>query len=133
MPDLIRVVSFGYLYTSRPGANLIFDVRDRFADPYDDPNLRRLSGLHPSVFAPVHQDPRATAFIEKVAGLAMLLAQDSHGTLPLTVAFGDRAGHHLSVVLARTLAPHTRPAWYASHATHLDLTQSLPPRDATQD
>ena len=133
MSDLIRVVSFGYLYTSRSNADLTFDVRGRFADPYHDPDLRRLSGLHPSVFASLHQDPRATAFIEKVAELAMLLAQDGPGTMSLIVAFGDQSGHHLSVVLARMLVSHIRQCGYTAHATHLDLLKSLPPHDAIRD
>jgi UPF0042 nucleotide-binding protein len=101
----VSVQSFSYKRGMPRGADYVFDCRF-LKNPYWVAELRSLDGRDAAVQAHIAADPRAAAFLDRVADLAAFLlpAHREEGKRHLTLAFGCTGGQHRSVALAEKLA-----------------------------
>lgn len=102
----LRVVlqSFAYKRGVPSEADMVFDSRF-LANPFDDPTLRPLSGLHEPVSAFVLGQADANELIERVEGLLRFAIPRiaAEGRSHLTIAIGCTGGQHRSVALIEEL------------------------------
>lgn len=100
----LSIMSFGYRYGVPPQADLVFDVRF-LPNPYFVPELKGLTGVHPSVAAYVLERPETQQFLDKVVDLSEFLfpRYQKEGKAYVTVALGCTGGKHRSVALAHEL------------------------------
>lgn len=105
--DELRVViiTFGFKFGIPLEADLVFDVRF-LTNPYWEPELKPLSGLHEPVRDYVLSQPAASRFLELVTELLELTvpAYRAEGKEQLRVALGCTGGYHRSIALAEELA-----------------------------
>ncbi|NUT91251.1 MAG: hypothetical protein HOY78_04400 [Saccharothrix sp.] len=102
-PPTVHLVSFGYLHSEPPAADIIVDVRQVLRDPARarDGGLLDLDGRDPWVFAAVLDTPGALSLAAGVYLGAVSLHQAGK---PVTVAIGCAGGRHRSVALVEHLA-----------------------------
>jgi UPF0042 nucleotide-binding protein len=102
----LRVVlqSFAYRRGVPSEADMVFDCRFR-ANPYEDPALRPLSGLHEPVARFVLEQADARTLLEHVETLVRFVIprMRAEGRSYLTVALGCTGGQHRSVALVEAL------------------------------
>ncbi|MEV0236836.1 RNase adapter RapZ [Nonomuraea sp. NPDC050786] len=98
----IRVVSFGFGHEPPPKAEILLDVREVLSNPFDDIELRELTGLDERVRQHVLDTPGAIGLLRNVAATASALAADAQK--PVTVAWGCSGGRHRAVALAEETA-----------------------------
>lgn len=123
---MIPLVSFGYLHSDPPAADITVDVRRTLSDPGAlSHRLRQSTGLDLAVHAVVMQTPGAKRLVEWL--LSLLLSDDV--TPALTVAIGCAGGRHRSVALveevARLLRQRGRSAMVQHRDVHLPVVQPL--------
>jgi len=101
--------SFAYKQGVPLDADLVFDVRC-LSNPYYDPRLRPLSGLHPEVCAFLDKEPEAGRMLEDIRGFieTWFPAYSRDNRSYLTVAIGCTGGQHRSVYIVERLASHFR-------------------------
>jgi UPF0042 nucleotide-binding protein len=107
--DLRRVVllfqSFAYKEGVPLDADLVFDVRC-LPNPFYDPRLRPLNGLHPEVAGFLEREPQVGRMLADIRIFVetWLPAYTSDNRRYLTVAIGCTGGQHRSVYLVERLA-----------------------------
>jgi RNase adapter protein RapZ len=101
----IDIVTFGFKFGLPLEADLVFDVRF-LTNPYWEPDLKPLSGLHEPVREYVMRQPAAERFLDLVIELLELTvpAYRAEGKEHLRVALGCTGGYHRSIALAEELA-----------------------------
>lgn len=104
VPLRIDVLTFGFKYGVPLEVDLLFDVRF-LTNPYWEPDLKPLSGLHEPVRDYVLRQPAAGRFLELVIELLQLTAPAyrAEGKEQLRIALGCTGGYHRSIVLAEEL------------------------------
>jgi UPF0042 nucleotide-binding protein len=129
----ITLQSFSYKRGLPRGLDMVFDVRF-LRNPHWNADLRRLTGLDPTVAAFVAEDPRHAGFLDRVTDLTRFLlpAFKDEGKSHLAIGFGCTGGQHRSVAiterLAKTLA---EDGWHVSKR-HRELerrAEAAPPFD----
>jgi UPF0042 nucleotide-binding protein len=101
----IDIVTFGFKFGLPLEADVVFDVRF-LTNPYWEPELKPLSGLHGPVRDYVMRQPAAGRFLDLVVELLELTvpAYRAEGKEQLRVALGCTGGYHRSIALAEELA-----------------------------
>ena len=101
--------SFAYKHGVPLDADLVFDVRC-LPNPFYDPRLRPMSGLHPDVAQFLEREPQVGKMLADIRDFVETwlpaYASDNRGYL--TVAIGCTGGQHRSVYFAERLAAHFR-------------------------
>ena len=102
--------SFAYKHGVPLDADLVFDVRC-LPNPFYDPRLRSMSGLHPDVADFLEREPQVGKMLADIRDFVEFwlpaYTRDNRGYL--TVAIGCTGGQHRSVYFAERLAAHFRP------------------------
>ncbi|MFE9744048.1 hypothetical protein ACFYOT_04000 [Saccharothrix saharensis] len=133
-PGTVRVVSFGYLHSTPPTAELTLDVRRYLRDParVRDAGLLDSNGLDTRVRDMVKTTPGADTAL--LASRLFALALVHHGK-PVTIAIGCAGGRHRSVALAELLAADLRSCGIPAQVRHLhiDLPRVLSDSDDTRE
>lgn len=125
----IVITSFGVLHGPPPetiGATLLLDLRHALYNPFDDPNMRGLTGLDPVVVAHVLASPGAEDVISDTT--ARLLALREY-----TAPRGERAdllvmckgGRHRSVTISEEIASHIRSLGIDAEVQHRDINKPV--------
>ncbi|MBX7077617.1 MAG: RNase adapter RapZ [Nannocystaceae bacterium] len=108
----LRVVlqSFAYRRGVPSEADMVFDCRF-LANPYEDPALRPLSGLHEPVARFVLEQADARTLLDHVETLVRFVIprMRAEGRSYLTVALGCTGGQHRSVALVEALQQRLAP------------------------
>lgn len=102
--------SFAYKQGVPLDADLVFDVRC-LPNPFYDPRLRPMSGLHPEVADFLEREPQVGKMYADIRDFvaAWLPAYTGDNRSYLTVAIGCTGGQHRSVYFVEKLAAHFRP------------------------
>ncbi len=104
--DALRLVlqSFAYKRGVPSEADMVFDCRF-LTNPFDDPTLRPLSGLHEPVSKFVLGQPDAVELLDRVEQLIRFVVPRvaAEGRSHLTIAIGCTGGQHRSVSLVEEL------------------------------
>jgi RNase adapter protein RapZ len=122
----VALVSFAYRHGLPPEADVVLDAR-LLANPYDDLELRPMSGLHEPVARYVLDQPDAQTFLQHAEALVRFLAPgvDRDGRSYLCVAVGCTGGRHRSVALVealkRRLGDTPNPPWGRLMVRHRDV------------
>ena len=127
----IRLVSFGFKHGITPEADLLFDVR--FLDnPFFDPELKDLTGLHPRVAEFVHKQENAAKFRAMIDELLefLLPRYEETGKAYLTVAIGCTGGQHRSVAMVNAIAEDLAAQGWKPTVAHRE-THRWPTKDTT--
>ncbi|MFE5847925.1 hypothetical protein ACFQ7N_40515 [Streptomyces niveus] len=122
---MIRIISFGYGHAPAPTAEATYDLRKLFDNPFDDPELKHLTGLD----APVYDHVLKTRGVEE---LAVWVANGAIGLnrstgVDVVLAYGCIGGRHRSVALARLTREHLQLAGRTVSVQHRDITKPLLP------
>jgi UPF0042 nucleotide-binding protein len=101
---------------------MVFDCRF-LRNPYWDPALRQQDGRDPEVASHISADPRFAEFIDRVAGLLLMLlpAHLAEGKAHLSIGFGCTGGQHRSVAVAEKLSKVLAEAGWAVSKRHREL------------
>jgi UPF0042 nucleotide-binding protein len=101
----VDIVTFGFKFGLPLEADVVFDVRF-LTNPYWEPELKPLSGLHEPVRDYVMRQPAARRFLDLVVELLELTvpAYRAEGKEHLRIALGCTGGYHRSIALAEELA-----------------------------
>ncbi|PRY00430.1 RapZ C-terminal domain-containing protein [Allonocardiopsis opalescens] len=116
-PPAVRLISFGYLHSPPPAADLTANVREALRDPARVAGMLDLTGHHPAVQRAVHATPGARRLL---LGLAAHVARQRRDR-PLTIAIGCAGGRHRSVALVELLARRLRLIGRAATTEHLHV------------
>jgi UPF0042 nucleotide-binding protein len=118
----VFVISFAYRQGIPRDADLIFDVRF-LENPHYVPELRLLTGRHPSVAAHIQCDPGFHTFFAALWQLLLPLLPryESEGKTYLTIGIGCTGGRHRSVFVAERLAAQLQAAGFPAELSHRDL------------
>lgn len=104
-PMAVSVQSFSYKRGLPRGLDMVFDCRF-LRNPYWDPVLRQKDGRDAQVADHVAADPRFEEFVDRVAGLLLMVlpAHLAEGKAHLSIGFGCTGGQHRSVAVAEKLS-----------------------------
>jgi UPF0042 nucleotide-binding protein len=106
---LLLFESFAYKQGVPLDADLVFDVRC-LPNPYYDPRLRPMNGLHPDVTEFLEREPQVGKMLADIRGFVETwlpaYTRDNRGYL--TVAIGCTGGQHRSVYFAEWLGHEFR-------------------------
>lgn len=118
----VSVQSFSYKRGLPRGLDMVFDCRF-LRNPYWDPALRQKDGRDDEVAAHIIEDPRFVEFIDRVAGLLLMLlpAHLAEGKAHLSIGFGCTGGQHRSVAVAEKLSKVLAEAGWAVSKRHREL------------
>ena len=118
----LSVHSFSYKRGVPRGIDMILDCRF-LQNPYWQEGLRHLDGCSAEVAAFVEEDPRFSAFFEKVRDLVLLLlpAYIEEGKAHLSIGFGCTGGQHRSVAVAEKLANTLAQAGWQVSIRHREM------------
>ena len=101
--------SFAYKHGVPLDADLVFDVRC-LPNPFYEPRLRPMSGLHPDVADFLEREPQVGKMLADIRNFVEswlpAYTRDNRGYL--TVAIGCTGGQHRSVYFAERLSAHFR-------------------------
>lgn len=95
----VELISFGYLHSPPPYADVVVDLRDHFRDPHFDPALRHLDATAHEIVTAVAVTPGVHELVRSLAGLAEAYLAGPAGT-QVTIAVGCSGGRHRSPVVA---------------------------------
>lgn len=114
---LIKILSFGYLHSDSPKADVTIDLRDLLSDPAHRPegDMLDMTGLDGEVIDFVFKTPGAYVLAHS---LFNLIDHAAH-IKPITLAIGCAGGRHRSVALA------TKVSWLLKMAGHEVKLQHL--------
>jgi UPF0042 nucleotide-binding protein len=98
---MIKLISFGYHYQSKPEADLVVDVRG-FKNPHGNKQLRKLDGRNADVQDEVLNNGKAKRLLNDIAKQACTGGCSVSGK-DYTVAFGCNFGKHRSVAFVERL------------------------------
>lgn len=98
------LMSFGFRMGVPTESDLVLDARF-LSNPFDDPDLRPLTGLHEPVSRYVLDQPDAQTLLDQAEALVRFVVPRSaaEGRSYLTVAIGCTGGQHRSVALIEEL------------------------------
>jgi UPF0042 nucleotide-binding protein len=101
MTNAIRILSFGYLHSQPPKADLIIDLRELLSDPAHRPegDMLDMTGLDKEVVDFVFATPGTYPLIHSAFNIVVLAAQ----LKPITIAIGCAGGRHRSVAFSEGL------------------------------
>lgn len=118
----VFVISFAYRQGIPRDADLIFDVRF-LENPHYVPELRPLTGRHPSVATHIECDPGFHTFFAALWQLLqpLLPRYEKEGKTYLTIGIGCTGGRHRSVFVAERLAAQLQAAGFRTELSHRDL------------
>ena len=121
-PMAVSVQSFSYKRGLPRGLDMVFDCRF-LRNPYWDPDLRQKDGRDADVADHVAEDPRFAEFIDRVAGLLLMLlpAHLAEGKAHLSIGFGCTGGQHRSVAVAEKLSKVLAEAGWPVSKRHREL------------
>ncbi|WP_199441704.1 RapZ C-terminal domain-containing protein [Umezawaea beigongshangensis] len=118
-PTPVRVLSFGYLHSTPPAAELVLDVRRYLSDParVRDTGLLDSDGRDPAVQDAVIATPGSLATL-----LALRIFTDGYPAhKPLTIAIGCAGGRHRSAALAELLTSELLADGIPAQVHHLHI------------
>ena len=120
----VFIMSFSFRRGLPREADLVFDVRF-LKNPYWDPDLRPLTGLHAEVQQAIAADVDFERFMQGVTGLLepLLPRYTQEGKSYLTIAVGCSGGQHRSVFVAERLAEWLRTRTSRLGLHHRDIPQ----------
>ncbi|WP_339690361.1 RNase adapter RapZ [uncultured Parasphingorhabdus sp.] len=119
----ITLTSFGFSRGLPNNIDLLFDVRF-LANPFWDPDLKKMTGLDPEVADYISKDPAYPEAIERIAGMLEFLLpryQDA-GKAYVNIGIGCTGGRHRSVHVAERLSKDLRAAGFSPNVVHRNLT-----------
>lgn len=118
----ITIVSFGYKYGIPKDADLVFDMRC-LPNPFFEPALKELSGLHPQVAEYIFKSRETKIFREKLLEFlqTVLPYYDNEGRYRLCIAIGCTGGFHRSVAMTEYLAKNLTQSGYRIIKEHKQL------------
>ena len=121
----VSVFSFGFKYGMPQEADLLVDVRF-LANPFYDPEMRRLTGLDAKVRDFVLTQEITRRFSERWFGMldVVLPGYITEGKARVNVAIGCTGGQHRSVAIAAATAAHLEQAGYHVALSHRDLSRA---------
>lgn len=128
-PMLLLLTSFGFKHHLSLLGDYVFDVRF-LTNPYFDPRLRSLNGLHPEIQQYVQADPNYTPLLEHITALlghTIPLCQAENRSY-LRIAVGCTGGIHRSVTVTEDLrtyfeSPDSTHTGILVHTHHTALHQ----------
>lgn len=110
--EYITYISFSYKWGVPTTASRIFDVRQKVRNPWRDPTLRKLNGLHPDV----------QSFVLQCRGAQNVLKRCLPHYTPLgPYIIGCQGGKHRSVALVELAAAQARERGWDVTVIHRDL------------
>lgn len=120
------VTSFSYRHGLPREADLVFDVRF-LRDPYNDSDIRELTGEDERVVAYIKEDEEYQDFMDGLLGLLLPLLPryQQEGKSYLTIAVGCSGGLHRSVMVAEQLTTILASKGYIVGIGHRDIAHSL--------
>jgi RNase adapter protein RapZ len=118
----VSVQSFSYKRGLPRGLDMVFDCRF-LSNPYWQADLRDQDGRSDAVAAFIENDPRFTAFFEKLRDLILLVlpAHLVEGRAHLSIGLGCTGGQHRSVAVAEKLAKVLAEAGWPVSKRHREL------------
>ena len=121
-PIVVNLVSFGFRYGTPQTMELLFDVRF-LPNPHFDDRLRERTGRERDVSTYVLENPRGTAFFDRLCDWLdfLLPLYDAEGKAYLTVGFGCTGGRHRSVAVAEAAAAVLRDRGREVNVDHRDV------------
>ena len=118
----ITLTSFGFSRGLPNNIDLLFDVRF-LANPFWDPELKKMTGLDPEVADYISKDPAYPEAIERIFGMLEFLLpryQDT-GKAYVNVGIGCTGGRHRSVHVTERLSKDLRAAGFSPNVVHRNL------------
>lgn len=117
----VEVMSFGFKHAPPIDADIVMDVRF-LPNPYYIDELRPLTGLDPTVYDYVMDQPDAETFYQKFISLLdfLLPGYKNEGKNNLTIAIGCTGGQHRSIALSERIGEHIASEGYSVRVTHRD-------------
>jgi UPF0042 nucleotide-binding protein len=118
----LTLLSFGFSRGVPRNADLVFDMRF-LRNPFWDPALRELTGLHGPVRDYVMADPMFETVLGQIEQLlkTVLPRYSEDGKAYVTVAFGCTGGRHRSVCVSEEMAKRLRRAGFSPTISHRNL------------
>ena len=121
----VAVFSFGFKYGMPQEADLLVDARF-LANPFYDPEMRRLTGLDPKVSQFVLGQKITTEFEDSWFRMldVVLPGYIAEGKNRVNIAIGCTGGQHRSVAIAVATAEHLKKSGYHVSLSHRDLARA---------
>jgi RNase adaptor protein for sRNA GlmZ degradation len=120
----VHIISFGFLHSPAPEAEVVLDLRHHFRDPHVSPELRYMTARDEPVRTAVLTTPGITALIDATTAVVAAFASGP-STGAITVADGCAGGRHRAPVLATALAEQLRTAGHDVTVHHRDLDKPV--------
>lgn len=128
-PMLLLLSSFGFKHHLNLAGDYVFDVRF-LTNPYFDPQLRSLNGLHPQIQQYVQADSNYTPLLEHIKALLSYIIPlcQAENRSYLRIAVGCTGGIHRSVTVTEDLrayfeSPDSAHTGILVHTHHTALNQ----------
>lgn len=125
-PMIVSIFSFGYKYGIPSEADMVLDVRF-LPNPFNETELRPLSGLDEPVRDYVWKCPQSKEFIRKLEDMIgfLLPLYIDEGRASLVIAVGCTGGRHRSVTIARALQEFLLDREYTAVLSHRDIGRDM--------
>ncbi|TLQ38880.1 hypothetical protein FEF34_40290 [Streptomyces marianii] len=119
-PAAVELISFGYLHSLAPEADLVIDMRRHFRDPHVTPGLRELTADHELVMRAVFDTDGVPELAVAIrAAVDAFRAGPSAGTV--RVAVGCAGGRHRSAAMVNYLEMQYRGDGIKASKEHRDI------------
>lgn len=118
---MISLVSFGYKYKDNPKSSwnpkvLVFDIRKTVRNPWNEKDLKKLTGLDPKVQEWIFRCKRSVLLTKDIATSVVAWSYKCP-----TIFIGCHGGKHRSVAVVERVAEMLRLAGHEVSVTHRDL------------